>query len=170
MVHQWKRWTRCYKIVDATQASRMCLKRIILQLSSPQQTATNFPCALHRHFGLILHTGDTSVAGPAQVTHNHAPSKFIVSIRAANMRRNGHIPVIGTTAKCAQAVTLFSANFYSVGNAYIHNHVYNIYQDTKTDWAVSQVRESKWGCISYCNNKNIKKPSAQKTIEASSLL
>ena len=153
--------------MDTTQASRMSPKRIILQSSLPQQTATNFQWALHRPFGLILHT---SVAGPAQVTHNHAPSKFIVSIRAANMRRNGHIPVIGTTAKCAQAVTLFSANFYSVGNAYIHNHVYNIYQDTKTDWAVSQVRESKWGCISYCNNKNIKKPSAQKTIEASSLL
>ena len=72
--------------------------------------------ALHSHCGRILQTVDTSVAVPAQVINYYAFSQVNVSIRVANTRCNGRTPVTRPTAARAQAVTLLSTNFYTVGN------------------------------------------------------
>ena len=51
-----------------------------------------------RHSGFIPPAGDTSVAGPAQVTYYYVHAHFTVLTRAANKRRNGHGLAIGPTA------------------------------------------------------------------------
>ena len=71
-------------------------------------------CVLHRHCGLILHTVDTSVAVPAQVIYC---LMLTHKSRVAETGCDEDAPVTGPTAARVQAVTLFSANFYTVGNA-----------------------------------------------------
>ena len=80
----------CGSNTSVTNVSETDYPSVVYALTNCHQLSN--PCALHHHFGLILCTGDTSVAGPAQVTHNHACSQFIVCCQLRGRSESGGLP------------------------------------------------------------------------------
>ena len=82
---------------------------IVFVLTNGRQPSKS--CSLRRHWGLILHTGDTSVTVLAQVVNHYTYPQVNLTIKVANMRCVGRALVTGPIAASVQEVTLLSANF-----------------------------------------------------------